>query len=364
MNKEQSKTNLIDVQMLNAHRLLDHDTDTHCHTLTQNSNKKLLQLKGEVEVFKLHLVFEALKKGGSDDFKIELKALAKENRYKPVACVDKLVMAELEAMKTKFLNFYDVIEHLRKALKISLRNEPSKILLQPILLIGPPGVGKTRFLKELGKVLKTGLFTIDMSTITAGFVLSGNSSQWSDSKPGFVSNTIRQSEVANPLILVDEIDKVNGDRRHNPTASFLSLLQDHSAIKFVDEFLGIPFDCSHINWVASANYLDKIEPAILSRMNVIQVDLPSPEQTRPIVKSIFDELLAKNTWQDMFEPELGADVIDKLSSLAPRMIEQMLVKACHNAFDRTDMKQKCVLIKDDIEVPQTQNKRRIGFIQD
>lgn len=364
MKSKRSCGHSIDEQMVWALRILDSGSCSHFRKSIRGLDKNTDNSNRMVRVFDPNALEEARRKGGSDELKRELRVLADEQNNKPLACVDDHVLSDVEDLKAKFPNFSGVIEHIRKALQITMRSQSKKINLQPILLIGPPGLGKTRFLTELGNVLRTGLFNIDMSTVSAGFVLSGNSSQWGNSKPGFVSDSMRKSEVANPLMLVDEIDKAKGDSRHDPLSSFYGLLQDHSAVRFVDEFLGIPFDCSHINWVASANYIERIEPAILSRMKVMQIDFPTPEQTRPIVKNIYEELLVKNLWQEIFEPELSTEVVDMLSSQVPRMIEQLLVEASHNAFDRTELGQTCAITVDDIEIPNSKGKRRIGFIQD
>lgn len=82
----------------------------------------------------------------------------------------------------------------------------------------------------------------------------------------------RKSRYANPVLMLDEIDKVSSDSRHNPLGPMYSLLEKHTAKRFVDEYLGVPFDVSNVIWIASANYVERIPEPIRSRM--IESKLP------------------------------------------------------------------------------------------
>jgi ATP-dependent Lon protease len=88
--------------------------------------------------------------------------------------------------------------------------------ITPLLLLGPPGVGKTHFAREIALLLGTGMGFLSMSSLTAGWVLSGASSQWKGARPGKVFETLVDGQYANPVMVVDEIDKAGGEHAYDP----------------------------------------------------------------------------------------------------------------------------------------------------
>jgi len=295
----------------------------------------------------------------------ELRMLAKEGNEKRLALMQHDMLDKLKALGEMFPNFVEAVDYYRQSLLLlSLASESLPIWFPPMLLVGPPGVGKTRFLSELAKRVNTGVYSVDMSTITTGAVLSGGSSQWADSKPGFVTNSLRDSEVANPIILIDEVDKASTDARYNPISSLYSLLEKHTATRFVDEYLEVSMDCSHINWVASANDEFQIPEPIRSRMEVFHIKPPSASNSEVITVNIFRELLAdESMWGNYFNSTLSDDVLASLQGVVPREIRKTLRKACGHAVERLGRESMpFTLSVDDIHFPQQVMRRSVGFI--
>ena len=107
-------------------------------------------------------------------------------------------------------NFTEVLDDVKRQLALC-EDSRDALEITPLLLLGPPGIGKTHFAREISQLLGTGLGFISMSSLTAGWVLSGSSSQWKGARPGKVFETLVDGQYANPVMVVDEIDKAGGE---------------------------------------------------------------------------------------------------------------------------------------------------------
>ena len=112
-------------------------------------------------------------------------------------------------------NFCEVLDDVKRQLALC-EDSRDALEITPLLLLGPPGVGKTHFARELSQLLGTGMGFISMSSMTAGWVLSGASSQWKGARPGKVFETLVDGQYANPVMVVDEIDKAGGEHAYDP----------------------------------------------------------------------------------------------------------------------------------------------------
>jgi ATP-dependent Lon protease len=183
----------------------------------------------------------------------------------------------------------------------------------------------------VAQLLGTGLGFISMSSLTAGWVLSGASSQWKGARPGKVFETLVDGQYANPVMVVDEIDKARGEHAYDPLGALYSLLEHDTAQTFTDEFAEVPIDASQVIWVATANDERAIPEPILNRMNVFEVQAPDRDAARSIALRLYRQIRGQHDWGRQFEPDPGDSVLERCAQLAPREMRRAWMTAFGNA---------------------------------
>ncbi len=226
----------------------------------------------------------------------------------------------------------------------------------PILLVGPPGVGKTRFAKQLAALLCTGFNFIPMNSVTAGWILSGSAATWQGAKPGKVFDALVSGQFANPVVVLDEIDKATGSSQYDPLGALYTLLERETSRAFVDEFAEVPVDAGGIVWVATANDPRSIPDPILSRMMVFEIPAPTHEEAMGICLAIYQGMRKAHEWGERFPQEPSEGVLSQMARVSPREVNQVLV----TAFGRAKLEGRFVLEPKDF--PDAVEKRRpMGF---
>jgi len=253
-------------------------------------------------------------------------------------------------------NFHEVLDDLKRQLALC-QDSQDALELTPMLLLGPPGVGKTHFAREVARLLGTGMGFVSMSSLTAGWVLSGASSQWKGARPGKVFETLIDGPYANPVMVVDEIDKARGEHAYDPLGSLYSLLEHDTAGTFTDEFAEVPIDASQVIWVATANDERSIPDPILNRCNVFEIDMPDADAARAIALRLYQGIRGEHDWGRHFAPEPAEDTLARLAEMPPREMR----RAWMTGFGNARLAGRDQVTPDDLPAP-TGKKSTIGFM--
>ena len=322
--------------------------------------KPAISIAGFKDVYHVPRVEEALAElqelgsSANDALKVTyvkmIKAGGQRFTIKPSALPD------IDALIEELPNFEEPLEDIRRQLALCLSSDDA-LELEPMLLLGDPGIGKTHFARRVAKLLGTGYNFLGMSSLTAGWILSGASAQWKNAKPGKVFDALVNGDYANPVIVVDEIDKAGGDQQYDPLGSLYTLLEHDTAREFVDEFAEVPIDASDVVWIATANHLHAIPEPILNRVNVYQIDAPDEDAARRIAAGIYRELRDEHAWGRAFPEQLAAAVLDRLARLKPREMRRVMLAAFGNA----KLAGRNEVLAADITEERVARRSRIGF---
>jgi len=266
-----------------------------------------------------------------------------------------------DELQHDFPNFSEVTEFIRHQFALSSVSD-QQLRFPPFLLVGDAGIGKTEYMFTVANLCHTKLEVIDISSAQSGSTLAGSESFWGNTKTGVIFNSLMFSDIANPIFMLDEIDKTSEGASYQPLAALHGLLETRQAKQFKD--LSVPeilIDASHIIWIATANSVDNIEKPIVDRFLVFHVETPTAKQMRSIVKNQYQRYLEQSVAGQFFETEIKSEVIDELCKYHPRSVKKRLSLAF--GFAANEMRN--YLTVSDIrnnKLKEERKKRGVGFM--
>lgn len=277
------------------------------------------------------------------------------------------VHKELKSIGENFANFSKVLAYYSQEMTLAGASRPEKVCISPIILDGPPGVGKTAFAQALAKKLDLPFLKISAGGMQNAFTLCGSDLRWGNTHPGEIFRLLSKNESATAVLIIDEVDKISASgEEHSVNSALLDLLEPESSSNYRDESLSISFDASKLIIIMTSNNLSNISAPLLSRCKIFRIEMPDSEQKMKIARDTHDNIVADFSRGNKTTLDIQATkkLIDSDADL--REIIRAIRAGCAQALHTKSRVVVPVIDEDDATKDETEwyQGNRLGFTAD
>ena len=299
-----------------------------------------LPAKKRLAVYSLDAIKKLQKSSGSVDSEVHKRNAQIFEQLNPKGPNRRVGVARsidaVLALEHSHPHFSEVIQFVADRIamqKVSRR----PVRLPPMMLFGPPGVGKTHFCEALAAVLHVPVRRHPMDQAETSSALLGSDLSWGNTRYGLVFELLALGDHANPVVILDELDKAgrtysSSGSLTSPTSVLHSLLEPVSALRVRDISVDIELDASLITWIATANYPWLVAPTLRSRLKEFLIQMPTAEQSLLVATSVVAQAIKDSgiNWSEV----PGRRFIAAVAHLSAREIYQATATAAASAVRR------------------------------